>query len=1173
MSNGFSYLKQNCPVCDGARKDCRRNCETGIIHCRDTQTNPLGFQFIGEDSLGFYMWVEGNECPSYDDLERRKKEQESRHKEQLKQLLPVQARDRQFRIIARHLGLSLSHRQKLQNRGLAPETIEWAYIQSLLWTWQNGISFFGVTSDLPGIENNGKLRKYPSGFAVAIPDNEGKILGCQIRQDTPGAAGGKYFWVSSEKVGGNSIHLPNGETPIGFYRPSCENPKAEINIAEGFLKSLIIAHRHDVICIGAAAANFAGSPEQFRIYLDAAAAELGTKLFVLNPDAAAVVNPHIFGQYRKAWKLAKNLGYTVKVRWWEQVDKSAGDADEISGDVFDNAQLLSVAEFEAIAREHLPKPPVSGNNYRNLTEQQALEQVESLDPAQLHQEEERKWREETEVIQQELSSLRVLPTIEGSGAYIPNGLLQLPSQPGIVLVSSTMNTGKTAVVLRDLTEAHRQRYPQSLRWLFTPRNLLGLQAGYKLGLPHHTLHTSLSNPFEGSGCLESIGAIVLERTPQLPPLIVFDEASQSFKQILEGNTCKEWQPFVIQQFRKLCRKVAELGGWIVLSEDGLSNIELDLIKDASGLDIVEYLKFTKVSQSRDYTLYDSVTLVWEELEIRLDRGENVVYASDSANDVKDFAAYIADRGYCGIAIHGDNSGESWVKELSTDPDTYIYRERPRYFAFTPSLVSGCSIDDPQGHFSAMGFKFVHLEPRQAKQMPDRLRTNVPRYGFIRQRVSSEDNLFSGSRPEAICRNLKRNAEGVQKLTQFAEYVVKQTEDVDILSLMYRLDEQRQDSATDFGFYLKYFSQYKACANYGKLNLRENLIEIWRRQGHNVQLVELGKNKVIAADRKIISAARELEEAIEMAAADTTALTVEDARIILDISSSLRPERVRAKKRLLENALPGCPLGNVDFVLKAIIQKNQQFLKNTKFLWLMQNPEFAKAIDRWTWFGAFNRAAKRDEIVIWHRLSIQSTQADLLNQCPLEPFISGQVKQWANTTPQAIAVKEWALFRAKQLKQYLRLIVKPEHSPIQVLNKLLKRLGFECKLARRQGARGVQIAWYHIINLNDVDRDQILKSLTERFKLDCKKHSEPTEGKPEAKQLSSHTSLENTLPDQFRQDIGIGDRVEVWQRSGRQLGQVTHLPNKEYGCYRVEADDGIAYSCTPSEIRLWKTEAA
>lgn len=342
MSRNFRMLKRDCPICQGARRDCREHLPSGRIHCRDLDANPLGFRFIGEDSLGFLMWTDVNSQQSSIAPQRDRKVSTTPSRS----VLSIEERDRQFRRICFQAGYpALRHRQDFIRRGLNDAQIEWAHREGLLWTWASGADVPGVTVDLPGVDARRRLRGY-QGFAIAVPDPDGRILGAQIKPNF-----GKYFWVSSETIEGAGIYLPNGEVPIGFYRPQEEPTRAEINLAEGFLKPLITAQRFGLIVIGAAGGHWIRSPKLLLAYLERAAQELSTDVVVLNADGGAVQNRNVLTQYRATWNQIQSWGYQVKIRWWGQTVKANGDIDEIDQATFDRSSLISVEEFEAIAAQ------------------------------------------------------------------------------------------------------------------------------------------------------------------------------------------------------------------------------------------------------------------------------------------------------------------------------------------------------------------------------------------------------------------------------------------------------------------------------------------------------------------------------------------------------------------------------------------------------------------------------------------------------------------------------------------------------------------------------------------------------------------------------------------------------------------------------------------------------
>jgi hypothetical protein len=128
MVSVWHYLKRNCPICNGARSDCRENTQSYLIHCRHEVTAAPGYQCVGEDKWGFFLWAvdDGHDRNSdqWEELRRlREQERSQRLKEEEKrctQLLPSQERDRLIRKLSQQLGLSTQHRQHLrEERGLS----------------------------------------------------------------------------------------------------------------------------------------------------------------------------------------------------------------------------------------------------------------------------------------------------------------------------------------------------------------------------------------------------------------------------------------------------------------------------------------------------------------------------------------------------------------------------------------------------------------------------------------------------------------------------------------------------------------------------------------------------------------------------------------------------------------------------------------------------------------------------------------------------------------------------------------------------------------------------------------------------------------------------------------------------------------------------------------------
>lgn len=341
----FTPLKRNCPVCGGIRRDCRQNTENSIVHCRaDLSVVPVGWKTLGQDKWGFEMYVESCTQQDPSSWQQRQREQQAQRQRELEELrrgaLPSFERDQAIRRIHRFFGISSKHRQNLRDRGLSDAHIDRLPYFSL----HPGQKVPLLTpANLPGVRR-GRLAVKESGFSCPIPNVDGLIIGWQNRFDN--TENGKYRWPSGEK----SAHLPNQELPIGVYRPDGGVTRRAIGHTEGFLKADIIAQQWGLPTLGAASANFAGSLEQWRAYLDKLSGELCTRIIYWFADAGSVSNPQVTSQYLKAWEKLAEWGYSVQVIWYGQVGKETGDADEISQEVRESARLISTDEYLAIAK-------------------------------------------------------------------------------------------------------------------------------------------------------------------------------------------------------------------------------------------------------------------------------------------------------------------------------------------------------------------------------------------------------------------------------------------------------------------------------------------------------------------------------------------------------------------------------------------------------------------------------------------------------------------------------------------------------------------------------------------------------------------------------------------------------------------------------------------------------
>jgi|GEM_PF-2870538 len=316
-----------CVLCGNTTGHCRiKQGINDLLHyCHNHNTKPNA-------PINGYHWTKGAgdwgifsiEKPKHQGAQSKSKATGSTKTEPA--VSPAQ-RDSAFRAYMRSLNLHPDDRADLHRRGVSDEQIT---------SW-------GVVS----IEG-----KEP-GYLCPCYSPEGLIVGSQwrLRKSSDGA---RYKWVSW--LGGGS---KNGdELPLTVHRPIGVEPVG-IAICEGIgAKSFILSQRSGLVSIGAGAAGqFSGSPNHWREYLAAIAAELKTTALHFYPDAGALKNPKVILSYRQWFKLVAETGYTVKVASWEGFEhKTGGDIDQIAVEDFGKIKFITVAEFETMAADRGSMP-------------------------------------------------------------------------------------------------------------------------------------------------------------------------------------------------------------------------------------------------------------------------------------------------------------------------------------------------------------------------------------------------------------------------------------------------------------------------------------------------------------------------------------------------------------------------------------------------------------------------------------------------------------------------------------------------------------------------------------------------------------------------------------------------------------------------------------------------
>jgi len=377
MSNPIPTSKSNpCPICGEIKGKCRQGREDqNYWQCMTYADTRKGETINGFKCIGLtkdHQWAQFKPDNSQEWTEKqrlewqrekpRQQNKKARAEEALRaKALPIDERDKAIRLLHQHFGLSARHREDLNKRGLSDEAIEKNLYFSIT---PNQKVPHDISANLPGIKY-GQIKAAGSGYACIAFSPNSKATGWQIRLD--GVTENKYRWAKGEA----SSHLSNGELPITSAYPQ-ELKRSFIGMCEGILKASVAAEKHGQIMLGASSANF--PLQQLQEHLDAASSHLGgNKRVEFATDAGCLSNYHVMKRYASEFEKIRKCGYEPVVVWWGQIEKSAGDIDEISDlsavKYISTDEFLKLGELESWEENHGKRNQENHSSQRGLPQQ------------------------------------------------------------------------------------------------------------------------------------------------------------------------------------------------------------------------------------------------------------------------------------------------------------------------------------------------------------------------------------------------------------------------------------------------------------------------------------------------------------------------------------------------------------------------------------------------------------------------------------------------------------------------------------------------------------------------------------------------------------------------------------------------------------------------------------
>jgi hypothetical protein len=1043
--SAFIPLKRNCPICNGARSDCRQSRSTNLIFCRHTDANPIGFKFQREDAHGFSVWAEAKVDEWSDqqrqEYQRRKQERERFEQQRLSGALPIPDRNRAIRKLHKYLGLSSKHRQDLRDRSLTDAHIDAGCFFSIHPDQELPPN---IPANLPGVMR-GKLAAGAAGFACPAFDVHGNIIGWQLRVDE--TTYGKYRWPKGSK----SSHLANGELPITVCRPIDGVKRPGVGLAEGLLKPYVGAQKLGQIFIGAAGGNFTSSPEQLKASLEA----LKPDIVNLYPDAGAVNNSHIMRQYRRTIELVSSWGYAVRVVWWGQTTKDAADVDELTG----TEALAYLTPSDFLGESEPDAEPDSGAYAEYIQRLEDEERYADLDQERRHSE----WRDQFPQRAHSAwkRSKRFSPTQSIDQQYFD---FAVPCEGSLMAVKSGLGTGKTEWLKRVIQVLSDEG------WIALGyRNSLLLQSCERWGFYHlHADNGFMFIPDSQSKlalCVDSLGHF--QRHHFDGKNIVLDEAMSVTLHLLAGGTIRDKRDRCLELFTEALKRAKR----IFVLDGHLADWCLEYLQKLCGGD----RKVIKVANQYQSTPLDIEFLLGtpdlkgglsandrSPLIAAIKQSPRRVICADSQIEAEALDNILALQGCKGIRLDSKTISEPWASEFLANPDAWIEKHRPDYLILSPTAESGIDISI-RGYFTdqyCLYFGVLHTDAQL--QMMGRIRDpQVKRHIWCREFGTDNTENFRSPFPRQITKAVE------DFLIQDG---IATIEGIDQSAAIEQLIKKLIAASQDDHYHA--FNLLKARWNYERSHLRECLLESLIEAGHNVRLVTLQRDEGEADALK--DAKDEVKNANSVAIFNAQDIDPNKVSEIDAKFSASWEQRCEVKKARLKKRLPGIektPQWRFELIRK-VEYDDRAFIEHCELFWLLHHPDAAKLQqqERWAWL------LKKDKTFLGDIRS-RHLKVKTLLEIGILDFLDLE-REWSDRTPEVLELKNKC--KAKRVATALGLSV-GNSEPIRFLARMLRQLGIKLQ-PRRRRVDGEVLTVYRIDpkSWNDPDRAAVLGCLDTRW---------------------------------------------------------------------------------------------
>lgn len=541
-------------------------------------------------------------------------------------------------------------------------------------------------------------------------------------------------------------------------------------------------------------------------------------------------------------------------------------------------------------------------------------------------------------------------------------------------------------------------------------------------------------------------------------------------------------------------------------EDNLTDLPIDTLKDLTGNQYPVDLTVNRFQASKwDVSIGDgSKAGVTKRIVDCLSAGERLIVPTSSQRYGEELDL-IVQREFEGTKkiVRLDSKTVETLHSLVEDPNEWLKDAGVDLLIFTSTAESGFNI--PIDVFDRMIAYFVSAETRKQIQFLERYRLDVPREIFC----PKFSNFGDGNGRSLLPANVLKDWKLLTRQTAMVNRVEQCLEADAALNpeLSQRLERFKNPSEQQ-EIWNQAAANFKARINGASAAMLERLTAALTNRGHNVVSTKWEKDDRFKELHKQARQEIDLYSAIKFGEGDTSGTHIDDARATLNSGTATQEQRLLAYKRVVQDELPGAPLDDTEFVLKAIIENSGKFKRQTEFLFLCQNSDVASFLDKRAFESQLDKL-----FVMLRRFRHNRVKVDFIAGVldKLMEIINSDSYRESDELVQD--VKLWAVKNASEIKRVLNSKISDNHTAIDIVNKLIRKLGYETEPIKHEGSGRNGQKRSRIWKVIDADcrhRQEILKALRLKWEREFSKTAYTTLNTEEPLNKIVYATVENSV---------------------------------------------------------------